>query len=112
MSTETESNEPRAKSSRTEQDQQQQDDDGDIEDNPYAESSDLSDLVLLVENKHLHVNKSVLMIASPVFKAMFSHGFKESTLSVIELKDKKYKEMVLFLRCIYPDTVDPITCKL
>ena len=64
---------------------------------------DITDITLKVETTLIHVNKGVLMVASPVFKTMFTSNFMESGQTVITLPEKKAKDMRIFLKCIYPD---------
>ncbi|XP_062574911.1 uncharacterized protein LOC134236776 [Saccostrea cucullata] len=68
-----------------------------------------TDVTLVVEDKKIHVNKAVLSHHSPVFNAMFSGNFKESTSREITLDNKKAKDVVEFLRCFYPNMRQPIT---
>ncbi|XP_062573902.1 BTB and MATH domain-containing protein 38-like [Saccostrea cucullata] len=68
-----------------------------------------TDLTLVVEDKKIHVNKAVISQHSPVFTAMFSGNFKESTSREITLDNKKAKDIVEFLRCFYPNMKHPIT---
>ncbi|XP_062574804.1 kelch-like protein 21 [Saccostrea cucullata] len=68
-----------------------------------------TDVTLLVEDKIIHVNKAVLSQHSPVFSAMFSGSFKESTEKEITLKNKKAKDFIEFLRCFYPNMKHAIT---
>ena len=63
---------------------------------------DNSDIVLLVEETKLHVHSTVLSIFSPVFKTMLSAGMIESQTKEIKMVDKKLKDVVLFLKAIYP----------
>ena len=67
-----------------------------------------SDLVLIVEGTRLHVSKTVLSLASPVFKTMFESEFKEKTAKEISLPGKTCDDMVKFLLCIYPSTTEVI----
>lgn len=68
-----------------------------------------TDLVLEVEDKNIHVSKLVLSLASPVFDKMFQSDFKEGTCNVLPLSGKDVESMLEFLRCIYPNTLSPIT---
>ncbi|XP_061168921.1 kelch-like protein 21 [Saccostrea echinata] len=68
-----------------------------------------TDVTLLVDDKKIHVNKAVLSQHSPVFSAMFSGSFKESTEREITLKNKKAKDVIEFLRCFYPNMKHAIT---
>ncbi|KAJ8311531.1 hypothetical protein KUTeg_010886 [Tegillarca granosa] len=70
----------------------------------FLEESHLSDVALVVEGKKLFVNKATLAIASPVFNTMFYSDFKEKDAKEIPLPDKKYEDMVAFLKRIYPNS--------
>lgn len=62
----------------------------------------MSDLVLLVEERKLHVHKALLAISSPVFETMMSSNFKEKNAKEIPLPGKKVEEIEDLLRAIYP----------
>lgn len=62
----------------------------------------MSDLVLLVEERKLHVHKAILAISSPVFETMMSSNFKEKNAKEIPLPGKKVEEIEDLLRAIYP----------
>ncbi|XP_061166627.1 BTB and MATH domain-containing protein 38-like [Saccostrea echinata] len=68
-----------------------------------------TDVTLVVEDKKIHVNKAVLSQHSPVFNAMFSGSFKESSTIVITLDNKKAKDFVAFLGCFYPNMNHTLT---
>ncbi|XP_062593651.1 BTB and MATH domain-containing protein 38-like [Saccostrea cucullata] len=68
----------------------------------FEEDPGVTDFVFLIEDKKIHVTKSILMRASPVFRAMFTSDIKERNESTIQLQDKNYEDFVLFLRCFYP----------
>ena len=71
-----------------------------------------ADVVLVVGEKHLHVHSQVLSIESPVFERMFQSGFKESKSKKVEMKGKKYVDMVNILKILYPSMViDLSECK-
>lgn len=70
-----------------------------------------TDLILVVEGRKIHVNKTVLSEHSPVFNTMFNSEFKESTAEEIVLGDKKAGDVVEFLKCFYPNMEHPITGK-
>lgn len=62
----------------------------------------MSDLVLLVEERKLHVHKAILAISSPVFETMMSSNFKEKNAKEIPLPGKKVEEIEELLRaCDY-----------
>ena len=62
----------------------------------------MSDLVLFVEERKLHVHKAILAISSPVFETMMSSNFKEKNAKEIPLPGKKVEEIEDLLRAIYP----------
>lgn len=70
--------------------------------NRFEKRDKTSDIILVVEGRKLHVSKSLLMIHSPVFHAMFTGDFKEQNLKEIPLETKKYATMVNLLEQIYP----------
>ena len=69
----------------------------------------MSDLVLSVEGKKLHVHKAILVISSPVFETMLSSNFKEKNAKEIPLPGKKVEEIEGLLRAIYPNCKYAIT---
>ncbi|KAK7477362.1 hypothetical protein BaRGS_00031427 [Batillaria attramentaria] len=79
--------------------------------NPFEEPDDLSDLVLIVEDQKMHVNRTLLAVYSPVFARMFfSDGFKEKDATELPLPGKNYKDMLDFLLQLYPvHSFQPIT---
>jgi hypothetical protein len=79
----------------------------DIEEPTYGftEKSWRTDFILLVEGKRLYVNKAILSLASPVFDTMFQSDFKESQCEELELPWKRYRDVIEFLRCVYPNNV-------
>ena len=60
----------------------------------------LTVMALLVQNTRLHVNKTIVMIASPVFRKMLSSVSKESE---VVLENKEKAAVTLLMKCIYPD---------
>ena len=74
----------------------------------FGEETDV-DLTIFVEDKHIGVCGKVLSVASPVFKSMIEGDFKEGKEKIINLPGKKYSEIVVFLECIYPDTLQQVT---
>ncbi|XP_060573791.1 uncharacterized protein LOC132731601 [Ruditapes philippinarum] len=74
----------------------------------FTKKSWTEDLTLVVEGKKMYVSKAVLALASPVFTRMFESDFAEKHKEEIELKDKKYGDVVEFLQSIYPSTRKPV----
>lgn len=79
--------------------------------NPFIEKKGITDLALVVEDKKLFVSKVLLSIASPVFKKMFLSDFKEIDAKELPLPGKKYKDVLEFLKCIYPNMQKDFSCK-
>ncbi|XP_062601679.1 uncharacterized protein LOC134263362, partial [Saccostrea cucullata] len=69
----------------------------------FPEEPGITDVALVVEGKKMYTAKSILSLASPVFKAMFSSDFKKKNATEIELPGKKYKDMEYFLMCLSPN---------
>ena len=70
----------------------------------FSKSDEFSDLILVVEDKKLHVHRVYLAEWSPVFRQMFiqqsaKKNFK--TTKKIPLPGKKYEEITEMLHCIY-----------
>ncbi|XP_060567050.1 TD and POZ domain-containing protein 3-like [Ruditapes philippinarum] len=76
----------------------------------FTEPSWRTDLCLVVEGTKLYVAKVILSLASPVFDAMFQSDFKEKSNDELELPGKKLRDVLEFLRCIYPNTYTQINC--
>ncbi|XP_060567059.1 BTB and MATH domain-containing protein 38-like [Ruditapes philippinarum] len=74
----------------------------------FTEPSWRTDLCLVVEGTKLYVAKNILSLASPVFDAMFQSDFKEKSSDELELPGKKLRDVLEFLRCIYPNTYTQI----
>lgn len=68
----------------------------------FSEPWLLSDVVLAVEEKKIHVHRSMLALWSPVFAKMFTAQFKEQTADEIPLPEKKASEIKEMLQVIYP----------
>ena len=61
-----------------------------------------SDVVLVVEEKEIHVHSSFLSLVSPVFEAMFNGNFKEAQTRKVTLEGKSYDNVLYMLRMVYP----------
>ena len=61
-----------------------------------------SNVVLVVEEKEIHVHSSTLSMVSPVFEAMFNGNFKEAQTKRVVLEGKSYDVFLYMLRMIYP----------
>ncbi|GMT29684.1 hypothetical protein PFISCL1PPCAC_20981, partial [Pristionchus fissidentatus] len=74
----------------------------------FSTPDQLSNVVLVVEGKKLHLSRDYLATHSPVFSAMFFGDFVEKNKEEIELKDVAREEFVELLYVIYP-SYRPIT---
>lgn len=68
-----------------------------------------SDITLVVEDKPIHAHKTVLSLASPVWKAMFSGDFKEKRVDFVDLPGKVHGDVVELLEFVYPPCKKSIT---
>ena len=73
--------------------------------NVFASPWNDSDLVLVVEDRELHVHRLILTLLSPVFKAMLDGNFREARKNKITLEGKELESMVLFLKLLYPSSM-------
>uniref|UniRef100_A0A8R1EM08 BTB domain-containing protein n=1 Tax=Caenorhabditis japonica TaxID=281687 RepID=A0A8R1EM08_CAEJA len=62
----------------------------------------LTDAVLIVEGKKVHVGKQILAWHSRFFRALFYSEFAESSQDEITLEDIRHSEFVDFLNFVYP----------
>jgi hypothetical protein len=69
----------------------------------FGEESGLADLKLTVEGRTIPVIKGLLCMASPKLCSIL-----ESTTE-LDLPEKKYDDVVEFLKCIYPNKLKTIT---
>ena len=75
----------------------------------FSEPWEDSDMILMVEDEKVHVHRVILIVNSPVFKAMFKSEFKEATASKIPLPEKKANEVLDFLKQLYVQEREEIT---
>ncbi|GMT30659.1 hypothetical protein PFISCL1PPCAC_21956, partial [Pristionchus fissidentatus] len=66
----------------------------------------MSNIVLRIGERRLHVSKEILSSHSPVFAAMFNGDYDEKNKDEIELKDVEYDEFVELLNLIYPSSTE------
>ncbi|UJR21097.1 hypothetical protein I4U23_024197 [Adineta vaga] len=64
----------------------------------FFQSHPFSDLTLLVQDKELHVDKSVLAVGSKVFQSYL----QDETIESIEILDISANEMIELLQFLYP----------
>ncbi|XP_062577715.1 BTB and MATH domain-containing protein 36-like isoform X2 [Saccostrea cucullata] len=69
----------------------------------FPEKPGTTDIALIIEGKKMYTVKSILSLASPVFKTMFSSNFKEKNVMEIELPGKTYRDFENFLMCLSPN---------
>ncbi|KAL3881859.1 hypothetical protein ACJMK2_028251 [Sinanodonta woodiana] len=86
-------------------------DDPDLKEFDFTIKSAWSDLELEVEGKTLYVTRGFLDMISPVFRRMFKSEFKEKEAKSISLPDKKYEDVLTFLRCTIPWASVKVTSK-
>ena len=68
----------------------------------------LTDVILEVDGKRFYTSKSLLALASPVFRCMFTSQFKEKDQAVIELPGKRQQDVYELLRFINPGVSDAL----
>ncbi|WAR14300.1 TDP1L-like protein, partial [Mya arenaria] len=66
----------------------------------FGEETRMADINLIVDGTSIPVIKSVLSIASPVFRAMFQQDFRERDQKTISLPGKKLDNVLMLLKCI------------
>ena len=77
----------------------------------FSEPWEDSDMILMVEDEKFHVHRVILIVNSPVFKAMFKSEFKEATANEVPLPEKKANEVLDFLKQLYAQEREEITSK-
>ena len=73
----------------------------DSPDFPFVDG--LTDVTLRMQNTRLHVSKSILMIASPVFRKMLTSESNEKLQNDFVLENKEETAITLLMKCLYPD---------
>ncbi|OWF50028.1 hypothetical protein KP79_PYT23517 [Mizuhopecten yessoensis] len=73
-----------------------------------------NDVVLVIEDEHLHVNKALLESASPIFEAWLKKEWQkeectDDTKRELKFPGKTYDDMVTFLKCLLPNFADKVT---
>ena len=69
----------------------------------FSQPWKFSDVVLVVEDKKLHVHRAVLALCSPVFEKMFTSEFQEKG------KNEISNELIQLLQIIYPSVSEKPT---
>ena len=77
----------------------------------FSEPWEDSDMILMVEDEKFHVHRVILIVNSPVFKAMFRSEFREATANEVPLPEKKANEVLDFLKQLYAQEREEITSK-
>ena len=67
-----------------------------------------SDVVLVAEEKELHVHSTILSLASPVFDKMLNGNFKEAQTKKVPLQGKSFQLVEHMLKLIYPNIEEKI----
>ncbi|KAL3890966.1 hypothetical protein ACJMK2_003232 [Sinanodonta woodiana] len=70
------------------------------------QKSELTDIILIVEGKELHFAKYPLIAGSTVFANMIKDSKDKSRLV---LHDVPFYDMIMFLECLHPETLQIIT---
>ncbi|EGT45246.1 hypothetical protein CAEBREN_13284 [Caenorhabditis brenneri] len=69
--------------------------------------SDVTDAILVVEEKKLHVNKALLSCHSDYFKTLFNSDFKEKSMEEIPIEDVKLEDFATVLSLVNPIRIEP-----
>lgn len=67
-----------------------------------------SDVTFIVDKQKFRLHKNILMVRSPVFRAMFAHDMQENAKNTVNIKDIKCEVFKEMLRFIYAGRVDGI----
>ncbi|GMT37170.1 hypothetical protein PFISCL1PPCAC_28467 [Pristionchus fissidentatus] len=67
----------------------------------FSSPSRLTDVILIVEGKKLHVSKHILAHHSSFFEALFFGEFKEANQSEVKIEDVAVQEMLIVLNIVY-----------
>ncbi|GMR55260.1 hypothetical protein PMAYCL1PPCAC_25455, partial [Pristionchus mayeri] len=78
----------------------------------FAAPNHMSNVILKIGDKKLHVSKEILSYHSPVFTALFFGDFAEKGKEEVELKDIAYDEFLDLMDLIYFRTVKITDCKV
>ncbi|XP_053404930.1 BTB and MATH domain-containing protein 38-like [Mercenaria mercenaria] len=78
---------------------------------PFTEGGKCFDEVQFIfdDQQNLVVSQNFLILASPVFEAMFKSDFKEKQTMTVHLKGKIYEDFLEFLMCIHPGGKTTVT---
>ncbi|GMR30623.1 hypothetical protein PMAYCL1PPCAC_00818, partial [Pristionchus mayeri] len=68
----------------------------------FSAPNGMSNVILKIGDKKLHVSKEYLATHSPVFEALFFGEFAEKGKEEVEIKDVVYEEFLDVLHVIYP----------
>jgi len=74
-----------------------------------TQPDDFSDVILLVGERRLYTCRGILASASPVWRRMFTAGFKEKEAKEIPLPGKNFDDVVELLLCVTPAIQKPIS---
>lgn len=79
--------------------------------NPFSKPTRNSDVVIKVENYELHLHSAILSLYSPVFRAMFSGNFKESTTREVHLAGKEGEHVIELCKYLYGNQFQKVNGK-
>ncbi|EFP08737.1 hypothetical protein CRE_19773 [Caenorhabditis remanei] len=69
--------------------------------------SDKTDAILVVDEKKLHVNKTVLSCHSEFFNTLFNGEFKEKSMTEIPIEDIDFEDFATLLSLVHPNPIKP-----
>ncbi|KAJ8673645.1 hypothetical protein QAD02_004907 [Eretmocerus hayati] len=71
-------------------------------------SGKFSDVTFIINDKKLHLHKSILSNRSVVFAAMFNHNIEENNSNEVAIDDQSYEVMTEFFRYLYAAKVNKL----
>ena len=76
-----------------------------------TEPWEFGDKIFVVQGKKIYANKTILSMASDVFKAMLAGDFQEKTAQHILLPGKRYDEILTLFSLIHTLGTASMECK-
>lgn len=74
-----------------------------------TQPDDFTDVALVVGDRRLYTCRGILASASPVWRRMFTAGFREKDAGEIPLPGKNFEDVVELLLCVTPAIQKPIS---
>ena len=68
----------------------------------FTQPWDFADITFIIEDQKIHVNRAVLSMSSPVFRAMFTSEFAEKAMTDIPLPDKTFSHFLELMQVLHP----------